>query len=200
MFSSSGIVPDSLKKGTATYTPTVIANFSPEKSSEYWQFHFTTAAIVLGILLLFMVMLILVPRVKDCIPLLPSCLRVCKDDVISDNPDYTAVESSIWSSDHLSDTDSPGDTSYEFDRENVKILYHKLLGRGEFGNVYQGLLFPNTSESDEQESFGVGETSDPNNGAIKVAIKMLRENTKELDKQRFISEAKLMRSVDQIKN
>lgn len=190
MFGAKVTVADSLKKGTTTYTPTV--NYASEKGDQFWQFHFTTAAIVLGILLLFMVVLILAPRVKQCLPR-PSCLRVCKADVVSENPDYTAVESSIWSSDQLSDTDLPEDTSYEIDRANVKILYHKLIGRGEFGKVYEGLLFANTSESADAENFGVSGISDPNNGAVKVAIKMLKENTKELDKKRFISEAKLMR-------
>lgn len=193
MFSASGIrSPDSLKKGTTTYTPTLIANYSSEKSSQYLQFHFTTAAIVLGILLLFMVMLILVPRAKQCLPV-PSWFRVCKADVVSDNPDYTAVGSSIWSSDHLSDTDLPEDTAYEIERSNVKVLYNKLLGRGEFGNVYHGLLFPNTNQVDEEGNIDIDEISNLNNGATRVAIKMLRENTKELDKERFISEAKLMR-------
>ena len=112
---------------------------------------------------------------------------------MSVNPEYTPI-GSVWSWDQFAPNDIPEDISYEIVRSKVKILYSKLLGKGEFGNVYEGLLFAHdpsgqvTGGSMINLRNGFGQ-----NACMRVAIKQLRDNAKELDKERFITEAKFMR-------
>ena len=162
--------------------------------------NFTSIGLMLGAILFVILLLVLVTRYKQGFHMLYRArLKRFKASVVSVNPDYTPI-SSVWSWDPYLQNDLSEDISYEIDRLKLKILTQRLLGKGEFGTVHEGILFDyiqnsnmpgndnNSFQQKHSQKKGINQ-----NMNIRVAIKQLRKDAQQVDKDKFITEAKYMK-------
>lgn len=122
-----------------------------------------------------------------------------KDDgiVISPNPEYPRN----WHMQFpLPEQNNIEDIPCEINRSRLLILEDNVLGKGEFGYVYQGYLLDYDIDNNRKLSVTCsckGETTGQeclaNHKPTHVAIKRLYNDNSRFDSDRFISEAKYMK-------
>lgn len=120
-------------------------------------------------------------------------------DVISPNPEYGLIkhENSIWSWSSLFQSSPYIDTvNCEINRSKLLILPQRILGKGEFGFVYEGILFDYDVNTNTNLSCACNNNCSVNyshQNSTRVAIKQLKQDANRIDKEKFITEAKYMK-------
>lgn len=117
-------------------------------------------------------------------------------DVVSSNPGYGLLkqESSMWW--NMFHSNGFADSiDCEINRSKLLILPHRMLGKGEFGFVHEGILFDYdlSTNSCLNCPCSTNSATYPHQSSMRVAIKQLKQDAKQIDKEKFITEAKYMK-------
>lgn len=167
--------------------------FIPKESDFQTLQHFNWTTILI-IVIIFLLLLITIIIYKLSNFKIKSLVNM---DVISVNPDYGLInpDQSLWSWPSSINNYNHGPIDHitcELNRQNLTIFTQKLLGKGEFGYVYEGLF----DNNEVALPIGTNNNCLNHQTSIRVAVKQLKENDSCINKDKFIMEAKCMKTFN----